>query len=170
MHILPRCARVWPLLCLIGLLAGCRAERIAFKFQPARSTIRPDSTVLVPPPSPSVSKHPEESPIAKRVARSARTPVQQPTPTSGLRKKRREMARASFRGYRTHRSQRIARHKGYRVPADALSGLPRFVGMIGLVFLGLCIVGIVTGSVGLAIAAGIVAALLFVFALVLSGD
>jgi hypothetical protein len=170
MQMPPCCARVWPFLCLIGLLAGCRAERVAFQFQPARSTIRPDSAVLVPPTGPSVGNHPEEKPIAKRVARSVGTPAPKTKRPGRVRTVLREKAPAIFRVCRTLRTPSIAQHNGYRAPTDSLHGLPGFVAILGLPFLALCIVGIATGTTWLAITAGILAAFLFIFALVLSGS
>lgn len=76
-----------------------------------------------------------------------------------------EKARASSRVYSIHRSQNVAQHKGYRAPADSLHGLPWFIAKIGLIFLVLCIVGIAAGVTWLAIAGGILAALLFGLAL-----
>jgi hypothetical protein len=82
----------------------------------------------------------------------------------------REKAQANFRVYRNPRSQNIAQHKGYRAPADSLHNLPKLFGLPGLFFLALCIVGIIAGSTGLAITAGILAVLLLGIYFVLSSD
>ena len=170
MRISPYSACIRPLLGLIILLSSCRAERVAFQFQPAKSTIRPDTAVLVLPKVPLVGTSSEEKTIAKWVAGSAGTPAQKTKRPGRARTAMREKARASFRVYSTHRSQSIAQQKGYRAPADSLHDLPRFVAMLGLPFLALCILGIATGITWLAITAGILAAFLFIFALVLSGS
>lgn len=170
MLIRPYSACIWPLLCIIVLLAGCRAERVAFQFQPARSTVQPNTAVLVPPKSHLVDTYSEEKPIVKGVVSGAGALAQKTKRPGRVRIAVREKARVGLRVYNAHRSQSIAQHKGYLAPVDSLYGLPWFIAKLGLPFLALCIVGIAIGITWLAITAGILAAFLFILALVLSSS
>jgi len=154
------CSRAWYLLCLVVSLASCRAERTAFRFQPAPPTARQDSPSLeYPAIITSTGIHQEKEVVVKKAFIA--NPRHQKTDHAKLRKEMLKKAEIGFYVFKHHRLQTNVQHKEQLHPADGHIGdnLVLFLGLLWAAAVVLFIVGLASGSIGMVIGGGIVTGL-----------
>jgi hypothetical protein len=141
---------------LVVLFAGCRAERLSFSFQPVNSGARENAVALVEAPStrgagvrltgppaakPSVSIEPSRHHRAGKTGARTALVIKTHTPL--------------FNRKQINRLQRKIQPAHHRKPTDGDNGLTAFFILVGIGCVGAFIVGLLSGSVVLAIILGL---------------